>query len=127
MKLSHHRRYTSAAAISALVLVITSVLFLLSACGSAQSTNAPGASAVTATPTVTSGDTSLTVDTVPRVTVEELLQKMETGANILVVDTRERFEYDGEHIKGAVSAPFPEIASGEWVPPGDAEIIFYCA
>ena len=102
-------------------------MFVLSACGSAQSTNEPGASTVAPVPTAATGDVALTVDTVPRVTIEELLQKMETGANIMVVDTRYGFEYDEGHIKGAVSAPFPEIASGEWVPPGDAEIIFYCA
>jgi len=64
---------------------------------------------------------------VPRITIEELLQKIERGDNILVVDTRYKEQYDVDHIKGAVSAPLSTIIEGEWVPPSDKEIILYCS
>jgi rhodanese-related sulfurtransferase len=57
-------------------------------------------------------------------TVEELLQKMESGSDILIVDTRGEDEYDSAHIKGAV--PLSVIVDGKWVPSGDAEVIIYC-
>jgi hypothetical protein len=63
---------------------------------------------------------------VPRITIEELLQKMEKGNNILVVDTRYKEQYDVDHIKWAVSAPLSTIIEGEWVPPSDKELILYC-
>jgi hypothetical protein len=64
---------------------------------------------------------------VPRITIEELLQKMESKANILVVDTRHKEQYDVDHIKGAVSAPLSTIVEGGWMPPSDKEIILYCS
>lgn len=65
---------------------------------------------------------------VPRVTVEELLQKIESNADILIVDTRldvnEAFAAD--HIKGAIPVHLTKIILGEWNPPADKEIILYC-
>jgi len=63
---------------------------------------------------------------VPRITIEELLQKMERGDNILVVDTRYKEQYDVDHIKGAVSAPLSTIIEGGWMPLSDKEVILYC-
>ena len=44
---------------------------------------------------------------VPRITIEELLQKIESNADILIVDTRTDVEtqFDAGHIKGAVPVP----------------------
>ncbi|UCH51089.1 MAG: hypothetical protein JSV54_08880 [Chloroflexota bacterium] len=64
---------------------------------------------------------------VPRITIEELLQKMESESNILVVDTRHKEQYDVDRIKGAVSAPLSTIVDGGWTPPSDKEIILYCS
>jgi len=65
---------------------------------------------------------------IPRVTVEELLHKMESNTDIIIVDTRidveEQFEVD--HIKGAVPVPLSEITSRQWTPPTAKEIILYC-
>ena len=66
-------------------------------------------------------------DEVPRISIEELLQKMESGANILIVDTRSESEYLSGHIKGAVSVPFTTISLEEWQPPHDEEIVLYCS
>jgi hypothetical protein len=63
---------------------------------------------------------------VPRITIEELLQKMESDADILVVDTRYKEQYDVDHIKGSVSAPLSTIIEGGWIPPSDKEVILYC-
>ena len=51
---------------------------------------------------------------------------MENEANILVVDTRYKEQYDVDHVKGAVSAPLSTIMEEGWVPPTDKEIILYC-
>lgn len=61
----------------------------------------------------------------PRITIQELRQKVESGANILIVDNRHTEEYDVDHIKGAVSAPLAAIIAGEWTPPPDKELVFY--
>lgn len=65
-------------------------------------------------------------DRIPRITIAELRQKMESKANILIVDNRHKEEeYDVDHIKGAVSAPLSAILAGEWKPPLDKDLIFY--
>jgi len=65
---------------------------------------------------------------VPRVTVDELLQKIESNADIMIVDTRVDVETEFAlgHIKGAVPVPLTEIISGQWIPSADKEIILYC-
>ena len=63
---------------------------------------------------------------VPRITIDELLQKMADDSNIIIVDTRHADQYEVDHIKGAVSVPLDTITSGGWTPPADKEIIFYC-
>lgn len=62
---------------------------------------------------------------VPRITIGELRQKMESRANILIVDNRHQEEYDVDHIKGAVLAPLDTIIAGEWTPPPDRELVLY--
>jgi len=64
---------------------------------------------------------------VPRISIEELLQKMETGENILIVDNRSEGPYREGHIKGAISVSFSTISSGDWKPPRSKEIVLYCA
>ena len=67
-------------------------------------------------------------DRIPRITVEEFKAKYDSAADILIVDTRHREEYETDHIKGAVLAPLDDILAGKWIPPEDKgrEIIFYC-
>jgi uncharacterized lipoprotein YajG len=64
---------------------------------------------------------------VPRISIEELRQKMESKADILIVDNRSKGEYDIDHIKGAISVPLATIVAGVWAIPVDKELIFYCA
>jgi hypothetical protein len=63
---------------------------------------------------------------VPRITIDELLQKMADNSNILIVDTRYADQYEVDHIKGAISVPLDTITSGGWMPPPDKEVILYC-
>lgn len=65
-------------------------------------------------------------DMIPRITVEELLQVMESSADILVIDTRDKEQYDVDHITGAISVPLSVILEGEWTPPADKALILYC-
>jgi len=67
---------------------------------------------------------------VPRITIDELQQKINSHAGILIVDSRidvEKLFADG-HIPGAMPVPLSKITDGEWQPPADQnqEIIFYC-
>lgn len=64
---------------------------------------------------------------VPRISQEELLHKIEEGADFLLVDTRTEGEYEVDYIKGAISVPLTVITAGEWLPPTDKEVILYCA
>ncbi|KPJ66392.1 MAG: hypothetical protein AMJ43_08310 [Coxiella sp. DG_40] len=76
-------------------------------------------------PSSTEPSSSL-LESVPRITIDELLQKMADNSNILIVDTRHAEQYEVDHIKGAVSVPLDTIVSGGWMPPADKEVVFYC-
>jgi hypothetical protein len=67
-------------------------------------------------------------ESVPRMTIDELLQKIESNADILIVDTRIDVEksFASGHIKGAIPVNLMNILSGEWIPPADKEIVIYC-
>ena len=68
---------------------------------------------------------------VPRISIEELLNKIENNADILIVDSRVDVEeqFDKGHIPGAIPVTLSQVTSGEWIPPADKdkEIIFYCS
>ena len=64
---------------------------------------------------------------VPRISIDELKQKMDSGAAIIIVDNRHKEEYDVDHIKGAILAPLDTIVAGGWLPPPGKELILYCA
>jgi hypothetical protein len=66
------------------------------------------------------------LESVPRITIDELLQEMADNSNILIVDTRHAEQYEVDHIKGAISVPLDTVTSGGWMPPVDKEVIFYC-
>ena len=92
-------------------------------------------SAVDSTPTpVTTPDSTPVIppsERVPRITIDELLQKIESQADILIVDSRIDVadQFAAGHIKGAIPVPLSTIMEGQWLPPADQnqEIIFYCS
>lgn len=67
---------------------------------------------------------------VPRITIDDLLQKINNHDDILIVDSRIDVEklFAESHIPGAIPVPLSQITEGQWLPPADQnqEIIFYC-
>ncbi len=86
--------------------------------------NPPAATSVEPMPPVE----TVAADIIPRITLSELKTKFDSGANMLIVDTRPLEDYTEEHIPGSVSAPLSDIIDGKWVFPEDKnrEIVFYC-
>jgi len=110
--------------------VITACLIILALLGCAP--RAPS-SAVEPAPTPATTPDSAPIppsERVPRITIDELLQKINGHADILIVDSRIDVEeqFAAGHIQGAVPVPLSEIIDGQWLPPADLnqEIIFYC-
>lgn len=66
-----------------------------------------------------------TVSEVPKITVDELFQLIETNSDIVIVDVRDEEEYVEAHIKGAISGPLPAIDAQEWEPPRDKAVVLY--
>ena len=62
----------------------------------------------------------------PEITKEELREKLENKADVIVVDVRSKASYDKSHIIGAISIPLGEIEKRHEELPKDKEIILYC-
>ena len=64
---------------------------------------------------------------VPRVSLEQLKEKLDAGADIVIVDVRSQEDFDEGHIPEAVSIPWQqEIETRYTELPRDKEIITYC-
>jgi hypothetical protein len=64
---------------------------------------------------------------VPRFSVQELKQKMDSKAKFLLVDVRYQDEFAEKHLPGAVLAQLQDVVDGKWLPTGginDAIIIY---
>lgn len=86
--------------------------------------------AATATPTTApeAVGTPASPDEVPRITMEELKELMDSGANIVILDNRPRVSFDTGHISGAISLPWRlELSEvdAEMIPWG-VPIVTYC-
>ena len=120
--------------VKSLYLITVVGVFLLMGCATTSPTATPATECDPVcpvdiqpeTPAISSARPSLS-EMVPRITIDELKQKMESGEDIVVVDSRHKEEYDVDHIKGAVSAPLSVVVAGEWTAPLDKELIFYCS
>ncbi len=63
---------------------------------------------------------------IPRIGVDEVKVKLDDGANILIIDSRSKEDYDESHIVGAISIPLDDMGEpyedlGEY-----DEIFTYC-
>lgn len=108
--------------------VITACLIILALLGCAPKVPS---SAVEPTPATAPDSAPIPPsERVPRITIDELLQKINSHADILIVDSRIDVEklFDSGHIIGAIPVPLSEITESQWSPPADLnrEIIFYC-
>jgi hypothetical protein len=111
-----------------LALIAAAIPLAFTACTSATVPNnppAPDAVPQVNAPSSTEPAASL-LERIPRITIDELLQKMADNSNILIVDTRHADQYEVDHIKGAIPVPLDTIIAGAWTPPLDKEIILYC-
>ena len=100
---------------SCLILVAS----LLISCGVPSVSFAP-----TATPTATPEPPAMRSE-VPRISPEELKDRLDNGEAILVVDSRSSLEFETQHIAGAISVPSFEVESRLDEFPRDQEIVFY--
>lgn len=74
---------------------------------------------------VPTGTTEIHADGVRRVTPAEL-QAMVKDGRAVIYDTRAKMAYDAEHIKGALSMPYDEVANHTGELPKDKTLVFYC-
>ena len=63
---------------------------------------------------------------VSRISLEQLKEKLDARANLVIVDVRSKEDFDAGHIAGAVSIPFEEIEARHTELPRDKEIVTYC-
>jgi len=64
---------------------------------------------------------------VPRVSLEQLKEKLDAGADVVVVDVRGKEDFDEGHIPGAVSIPWQQEMEARYTElPRDKEVITYC-
>lgn len=112
------------------MLVLVMIAFI--ACAPARTPELPASESPAAAENITDDQADvpsarpIPEDSMPRISINDLKQKMESGEDIIIVDTRHKEEYDIGHIKGAVSAPLDEIVAGQWQPPAGKELILYC-
>ncbi len=108
--------------------ILASLFMILVLSGCVAGTND---STVPPTSTPSDNTTSTPSDQAPRISIEELLQKINSGADILLVDARRDVEeqFKIAHIKGAIAVPPDKITAGQWTPPPDLnkEIVIYCS
>jgi hypothetical protein len=94
--------------IGLLWMVLLIGLLALSACGSSTA------------------QTPQSKDQVPRISAEVLKNRLDSGEDILIVDSRSVAEFQNRHIVGAISVPYNEVESRLAELPKDQEIVFYC-
>lgn len=65
----------------------------------------------------------------PGITVDELRALQDSGADVVLLDTRRLFEYEAGHIPGAVAVPGAELLLRfvDLVPSPDTHVVTYCA
>jgi rhodanese-related sulfurtransferase len=69
---------------------------------------------------------------VPRITAEEVEQRIKTKGDVVIVDTDDSVTYGAEHIKGAVNItydPTQDVTNADQTLqalPGDKLVVFYC-
>ena len=62
-----------------------------------------------------------------RINMEQLKEKLDAGADIVIVDVRSKEDFDEGHIPGAVSIPWQQEMEARYTElPRDKEIITYC-
>lgn len=70
-----------------------------------------------------------TADSIPRMTIQELKEKMDKGDRIIILDVRTAEDYSTSPYKitGAVRIPLDQLKSRYTELPAAAEIVAYCS
>jgi len=58
--------------------------------------------------------------------VHELAEDLEAGADLVVVDLRQPWEYDQGHISGAINIPMMAFMEGYQTIPKDKKVVMQC-
>jgi len=74
----------------------------------------------------TVGASGLPVAELPNVTAPELARRLQTGADLVVLDVREPFEWEEGHIAGALHIPMREVPGRAGELPQDRPIALVC-
>lgn len=101
-------------------------MLLLAACGAEEPTPAPVEEDIESEAS-SENQVPSTLSEVPRISVEELKERLDNGEAIVVADTTITTVYDLKHVAGAISVPFREVESHLDELPRDQEIVFYCS
>jgi hypothetical protein len=110
------------------VIIALIAILVLSSCAPekiADETIAVDAETETTLKDETSSQPSQSAIEIPRITIDELLQLIESDANIIIVDLRGETSYRKSHIKGAINVLSSEISAEEFEPPDGYTIILY--
>ena len=67
-----------------------------------------------------------TIAEVPRITPQEMKEKLDAGEDLVIVDTRSLESFNHSHIAGAVSLPLDEIGTRHGELPKDTLLVLYC-
>lgn len=108
-----------------LCIVSVALCILLSACGNATSVGViGGADGPTEVIVAKKGDRAM----YEQITAEEAKEIMDNGEDFVILDVREKDEFDAGHIPGAVLIPYTEIdqKAKEILPDQEKQILVYC-
>ena len=112
------------------LLIVISVLLI--SCSTAAESPTPTA-VPTSSPEASTDSESLSESQVPRgaiqvprITAQELKERLDSGEAIVIADSRSANAYEIRHIAGAISVPESEVESHLDELPLDQEIVFYC-
>ena len=61
------------------------------------------------------------------VTPEQVRDWLDAGDDLVLVDARDRVQYEREHIPGAINISYVAIRPGAQLPPRDARVVVYCS
>jgi 3-mercaptopyruvate sulfurtransferase SseA len=78
------------------------------------------------TQTVAADETSVGADGANRITLAGAKKLFDAG-EVLIVDTRAKAAYDGEHIKGAINVPLADAETRLSELKTDKKIVAYCS
>lgn len=108
-----------------LIFVLVALCLLLGACAEEKAIGIIGGADGPTAVMVTDGDEKMSYKII---TQEEAKIIMDSGEEYILLDVREKDEFDAGHIPGAILIPHEQIAvkAEEMLPDKDVQILVYC-